>query len=151
MRSANQGVLKKAASVSGLAQQIGGKVSNHSVRKTTISRLLDANTPENFVAQLSGHKNTQSLQNYKSASEQHQRQMSMILSRKQSTLVSIPSSTNNQIIGKHVNAESSEMAIQGSRQMFMHDSVSISQHSGHPGFNPSSAISSPAIFAGANT
>ena len=34
----------------------GSKISNHSVRKTCISRLLDANTPENFVARLSGHK-----------------------------------------------------------------------------------------------
>ena len=34
----------------------GKKVTNHSVRKTCISRLLDADVPENFVAQLSGHK-----------------------------------------------------------------------------------------------
>ena len=72
--------LSSAADNAGI-QRIGGKVSNHSVRKTSISRLLDANTPENFVAQLSGHKNTQSLQSYKSASEQHQRQMSHTLSR----------------------------------------------------------------------
>ena len=52
-------LLRTAADNTGI-QRIGTKVSNHSVRKTSILRLLDANTPENFVAQLSGHKNTQS-------------------------------------------------------------------------------------------
>lgn len=47
---------------------------------TSIGRLLDANTPETFVAQLSGHKNLKSLQSYKSANEHHQRQISYILS-----------------------------------------------------------------------
>ena len=42
-------------------QLAGRKVTNHSVRKTCISRLLDANIPENYVAQLSGHKKTKSL------------------------------------------------------------------------------------------
>ena len=59
-------------------QRVGTKPSNHSV---PISRLLDADIPENFIAQLSGHKNIQTLQSYKSGSEQHQRQMSNILSR----------------------------------------------------------------------
>ena len=54
---------------------------NHSIRKTCISRLLDADVPENFVAQLSGHKNTKSLQSYKSASAKYQRRMSLTLSR----------------------------------------------------------------------
>ena len=62
-------------------QRIGAKFSNHSVRKSSISRLLDANVPEIFVAQLSGHKNAQSLQSYKLASEHHQRHMSNTLSR----------------------------------------------------------------------
>ena len=50
----------------------GEKVTNHSVKKTCISRLPDADVPENFVAQLSGHKSTESLQSYKSASAKHQ-------------------------------------------------------------------------------
>ena len=54
---------------------------NHSVTKTCISRLIDADVPENFVAQLSGHKSTESLQSYKSASAKHQKRMSLTLSR----------------------------------------------------------------------
>ena len=76
--------LAKAAEGAGI-QRPGSKISNHSVRKTCISRLLDADFPENFVAQLSGHKSTESLQSYKSASEKHQRQMSDTLNRQPST------------------------------------------------------------------
>ncbi|CAH3159965.1 unnamed protein product [Porites lobata] len=59
----------------------GKKVINHSVRKTCISSLLDANVPENLVAQLSGHKSTESLQSYKSTSAKHQKRMSLTLGR----------------------------------------------------------------------
>ena len=62
--------LPKAAQEAGL-QACGKKIANHSVRKTSISQLLDGGTPENFVAQLSGHKNLQSLSSYKSASITH--------------------------------------------------------------------------------
>ena len=59
-----------AAKNAGLAAQ-NKKISNHSVRKTSISRLLDADVPEKFVMQLSGHKNLQSLSSYKSVSITH--------------------------------------------------------------------------------
>ena len=58
-----------------------GRITNHSVRKTCISRLLDADVPDNFVAQLSGHRSLKSLDAYKSASHEHQRGMSLVLSR----------------------------------------------------------------------
>ena len=57
--------MRTAAEKAKLQQGIGAKISNHSVRKTSISRLLDADIPENFVAQLSGHKSIESLQSYK--------------------------------------------------------------------------------------
>jgi len=69
-----------AAEKAGLHLQ-GKRVTNHLVRKTCISRLLDADIPENFVAQLSGHKSTESLQSHKSASSTHRRKMSLTLSR----------------------------------------------------------------------
>ena len=54
---------------------------NHSVKKTSISRLLDADVLENYVMQLSGHKNIESLSSYKTPSSAHQRKMSMIVNR----------------------------------------------------------------------
>ena len=76
--------LSTAAQNAGLHRE-GKRVTNHSVRKTCISRLLDADIPENFVAQLTGHKSTESLQSYKSASSNHQRRMSLTLSRARSS------------------------------------------------------------------
>ncbi|KAK3707289.1 hypothetical protein QZH41_004233 [Actinostola sp. cb2023] len=68
------------------------KLTNHSVRKTSIGRLLDADVQTNYVAQLSGHKNLKSLDSYKSASLKHQRNMSAILSGVSSTTASNESS-----------------------------------------------------------
>ena len=74
-------LLTKAAQNAGLP----GRVTNHSVRKTCISRLLDSDVPEIYVTQLSRHRNLKSLDSYKSASIQHQRRMSSALSRSTST------------------------------------------------------------------
>ena len=41
---------------------------------------MDAEVPVNYVAQLSGHKNLKSLDSYKTASDEHQRKMSLVLS-----------------------------------------------------------------------
>ena len=71
------------------------KVSNHSVRKTSIGRLLDANFPENYVMQLSGHKNIQSFSAYKSASLGHQRQMSDALSGRKESATASSSDVNS--------------------------------------------------------
>ena len=59
--------------------KLPGKVANHSVQKTGISQLLDADIPEIFVAQHNGMKNTDSLKSYKTASESHQIRMSNVL------------------------------------------------------------------------
>ena len=83
-------LMKTAAQGAGLQ----GNITNHSVRKTCISRLMDAEVPVNYVAQLSGHRNLKSLDSYKAASVEHQRKVSMILSRsgEQSTQSSTVSS-----------------------------------------------------------
>ena len=70
-----------------------GRVTNRSVRKTCISRLLDANVSNSFVAQLSGHRNLKSLDAYQSASYEHQRRMSLALSRSSSDQATISART----------------------------------------------------------
>ena len=57
------------------------KVSNHSARKTSITNLLDSNKNSLHVIQLSGHKNTESLNQYHVASNDTQRLMSNILNK----------------------------------------------------------------------
>jgi hypothetical protein len=69
--------LSKAAKTA----KLPGNITNHSARKNCISRLMDADIPENYVAQLGDHKNLKSLDSYKSASTAHQRKMSFVLSR----------------------------------------------------------------------
>ena len=71
--------MAKAAKNAGLPEN----VANHSVRKTCISTVIDAEIPVNYVAQRSGHtgKNLKSLlDSYKTASDDHQRKMSLLLS-----------------------------------------------------------------------
>ena len=70
-------LMETAAQSAGLQ----GNFTNHTVRKTCISRLMDAEVSLNYVAQLSGHKNLKSLDSYKAVSADHKRKMSLILSR----------------------------------------------------------------------
>ena len=58
---------------------------NHSVRKTSVGRLLEADVQSNFVAQLSGHKHLKCLDSYHSTSLKRQREMSAILNREPAT------------------------------------------------------------------
>ena len=59
---------------------IPGKKTNHSIRKTMCTNLLHAGVPPTVVAQLSGHKNIQSLMSYSVASNDQQKEMYNILS-----------------------------------------------------------------------
>ena len=137
--------LSAAADSTGI-QRIGANVSNHSVRKTSISRLLDANTPENFVAQLSGHKNTQSLQSYKSASEKHQRQMSHILSRTTQGAPKLPDSVDSYHLPENQTSTGQLMTTESVQQSTSTNSLAVTQTSlnQHPG---TSDVNSRATFS----
>lgn len=74
-----------------------GNVTNHAVRKTSIGCLLDADVPSNYVAQLSGHKKLKSLDSYKSASLNHQRKMSLVLSRSEHVQHNTSTTTREEI------------------------------------------------------
>ena len=58
---------------------IRGKFTNHSTRRTSISQLMSAEVPPVVVAQLSGHKNVQSIMRYSSASRAQQEGMFKVL------------------------------------------------------------------------
>lgn len=57
------------------AAGIPGRHTNHSVRKTSVKRMLDAGCPAEYAAQLTGHKNVASLRGYAEACEDVQRKM----------------------------------------------------------------------------
>ncbi|KAL9953741.1 hypothetical protein ACROYT_G041203 [Oculina patagonica] len=96
--------LKTAAKRTGLQ----GNVTNHAVRKTSIGRLLDADVPPNYVAQLSGHKNLKSLDSYKSASLTHQRKMSLVLSRSEHMEHNASTTTSNALAVATASASTTE-------------------------------------------
>ena len=60
---------------------ISGRFTNHSARRTAVSTLLGKNVHETKVQQLSGHKNIQSLNEYRVATLEQQKSMSNILTK----------------------------------------------------------------------
>ena len=68
-------IMKETAERAG----IRGKFTNHSTRRTSISQLMSAEVPPVVVAQLSGHKNVQSIMRYSSASRAQQEGMFKVL------------------------------------------------------------------------
>ena len=121
--------LKMAAKRTGLQ----GNVTNHAVRKTSIGRLLDADVPANYVAQLSGHKNLKSLDSYKSASLLHQRKMSLVLSRSEHVKSTTSTATTN------------KLAISTASASKANSSASVSD----PPNTPEAASTTPDLFSGA--
>ena len=69
-----------------MAVEIGlkGKYTNHSVRKTSCTNLLQAGVSPTLIQQISGHKDVKSLTNYATASREQIREMGAILSNPQS-------------------------------------------------------------------
>ena len=108
-----------------------------SARQASRGCLTPINVPENFVAQLSGHKNTQSLQSYKSANEHHQRQMSNTLSRTPNMSKDAQASKEQSMTTKLV------------RQSTSSNAIAVTQASLHQ-LQSASDINSRAVFAGAN-
>ena len=88
--------LTKAAKNAGLPEN----ETNHSVRKTCISTVMDAEIPVNYVAQWNGHtgKNLKSLDSYKTASDDHQRKMSLLLSSETKSPISSNDTPLNQAV-----------------------------------------------------
>ena len=56
------------------------RLRNHSGRKTMVQRLCEQDVPPTQIAQLSGHKNLKSIENYSSVSTRQQMYMSNVLS-----------------------------------------------------------------------
>lgn len=69
----------KFAKVMSTKAGLSGKHTNHSGRKTCVSKLLDANVPPTEVVQISGHKNLLSLNSYNTVSMKKQINMSNVL------------------------------------------------------------------------
>ena len=102
-------LMKTAAQSAGLL----GNFTNHTVRKTCLSRLMHAEVPVNYVAQLSAHRNLKSLDSYQAASADHQRKMSFSLSRsgKESTQTSTVSVHENTTLPANLSKDVSKSGV----------------------------------------
>ena len=77
------GINKLNSLMSSMAQKAGinnERLQNHSGRKTIIQTLSENDIPPTHIAQLSGHKNLKSIENYSKVSTKQQMQMSKVLS-----------------------------------------------------------------------
>jgi hypothetical protein len=79
-------LMKEMAKKSGLQNP---KLRNHSARKTMIQTLSDSDVPPTHIAQLSGHKNLKSIENYSHISTKQQKNMSNMLANIASTSTSL--------------------------------------------------------------
>ena len=70
------------------------RLTNHSTRKYLIQRLDDANIPPTHIMQITGHRNVNSITNYSTISDAHQKQISHIISGSRKTDTAITASTS---------------------------------------------------------
>ena len=61
------------------------RFSNHSARKTVVSKMKKANLEMSAIAKVTSHRNIQSLDDYDEADEDERRQLSWAISRMNST------------------------------------------------------------------
>ena len=80
------GLMKEISKKAGLQND---KLRNHSARKTMIQTLSENNVPPTQIAQLSGHKNLKSIENYSHLSTKQQMHMSNVLANISSECSSI--------------------------------------------------------------
>ena len=96
------------------------RLRNHSGRKTMIQTLSENDIPPTQIAQLSGHRNLKSIENYSTVSTKQQMHMSKVLSSvvagtpaSSSSETACPSSSDSQNTGKQSMALFSGAVIQG--------------------------------------
>ena len=66
------------------------RFTNHSARKTLVSKMKKANLERSSIAKVTGHRNIQSLDDYDEANEDEQRQLSWAISKGNSTPKPVP-------------------------------------------------------------
>ena len=86
--------MKEIAKLAGLHSS-NKKITNHSIRKTTVCKLKKAGVSNDRIAAITGHHNEQSLRDYTEADEVEHMQLSSILSN--TGMVSTPSPTVHEL------------------------------------------------------
>ena len=118
------------------------RFSNHSARKTVVSKLKKAQLERTAIAKVTGHRNVQSLDDYDEADEDEQRELSWAISRRNSSkdLISTTSSVPSAM---QVSKSPQRMSSQGHNLMnsFVNCTVTFNLNGG----SSSQTTSSPTI------
>ena len=77
-----QKMMKRIATEGGL----GGRLTNHSMLKTTVTRLFDNNVDDCVIKKITGHRSQTGLEAYKTINNTHINQATQILGGKQATV-----------------------------------------------------------------
>ena len=88
-------IMKNMAQKGGLPER---RITNTSVRKALVQKMTDHNVPDNLQVYVTGHKNPQSLNNYRTLNDTHKYQISRILSETQPQVrhnLCLPPTTSN--------------------------------------------------------
>ena len=85
----NNSMMKNIISQTSL-QSSEKRFTNHSARKTLVSKMNKANLERSSIAKVTGHRNIQSLDDYDEANEDEQRQLSWAISKGNSTPKPVP-------------------------------------------------------------
>ena len=72
-------MIKNMVGASSQLRSTKRKLVNHSTRKHLVQKLVDSNVPPTEIAQITGHKNINSINNYSALSNKKQQQISAIL------------------------------------------------------------------------
>lgn len=89
-------IMKKMSKNAGLPEN--KRITNTSVRKTLVQRMTDSNVPDTLQVYVTGHKNIQSLNNYRTINDTQKFAISSILSKsscKTSSLVPFSNTAQN--------------------------------------------------------
>ena len=90
----------------------GPNYTNHSVRKTGITKLLHENVPPTDIAQYSGHKNVASINNYATISTEQRKNISHILQHaKPSNQLALPAKKARSEIEYHTGNQQQQLAL----------------------------------------
>lgn len=99
-KSNKVGVNKLGKLMKDMAEKAGlenPKLTNHSARKTMIQTLSEKGVPPSHIAQLSGHRNLKSIENYSALSTKQQQSMSNMLANiSEGNVLSLPNAASVQ-------------------------------------------------------
>jgi len=114
-KTSPMGVNKINSLIKTMAAKAGLKtanLTNHSVRKRLVQKLVSSDIPPTEIMQITGHKNIQSINNYSSLDNNKKRKLSNILSGTKDTTSTSSSSSDNNMVNNNLLPPTDNQSVQ---------------------------------------